>query len=169
MRNNKGMSMISLVLAMIIMVLLSAITVDVGVQAYNSIRVQNFISQLKVIQGKVDQVSEEEIDFSAFVKLTDIKNADIETYTKFESIITNPREYNIDTNYSWDDSSDYDLKNYYYFTPESLESKLGLKDQSLHVIINFETRNVIAKKGVNRDGIYYYRQYDLPGGNQLIK
>lgn len=169
MRKNNGMSMISLVLALIIMVLMSGIIVDVGVQAYNYIKVQNFIAKLKVVQAKVDQVSEEDFDFSTLVKLNDIRNSEPDTYNKFLGIISNPIENNINTSYSWDASSDSVGGNYYYFTPEDLESKLGLKDQDIYVIINFETRNVIAKKGVNRDGKFYYRQYDLPNSEQLVK
>lgn len=85
------------------------------------------------------------------------------------AIISAPEEYNINTSNSWNSELDGNIQNYYYFTPEELDKKLDLKDQELTVIINFKTRNVISKKGVNEDGKPYYRQYDLQTGGEELK
>ena len=99
-------------------------------------------------------------------KLTDLATTDAETYQLFADRIANPQNYNIDTSNSWDNELDADSNNYYYFSPKDLE-KIGLKNQDMTVVINFKTRNVIAKKGVEKEGKTYYRQYDLAGGDIL--
>ncbi len=166
MKKNKGITMISLVLTVIMLIILSSVTIQVGVQSYNEVKIQNFISKLKVIQTKVDNIAEEkeEITDDRFRKLAQITE---EEKQNFEEIIQNLSN---DDTFSWSDE-DAVIENYYYFTPKDLEEQLHLKDQDMTVIINFKTRNVITKKGLKLDGKTYYRQYDLNeyGGEQLVK
>lgn len=169
MKKNNGITLISLVVTIVILLLISTVTINVGMDSYNLIAVENFTSKLKIIQAKVDNIAEENEDINnyGFTKLSDISGTDQQTYNLFYDIITNPTNYNINTDESWDDESDGNIENYYYFTQDDLE-KIGLKNQEISVIINFETRNVIAKKGVKKDDKTYYRQYDLSGGDKLI-
>lgn len=164
MRKNQGITLISLVITIVILLLLSSITITIGTDAYDMVKVQNFISKMKVIQGKVDDIAEEIDDVSSygFTKLSEVGD------TKFSDMVQHPENYNIDTNHSWNNELDGSIENYYYFTETDLENQLGLKDQDMTVIINFKTRNIIAKKGVNQNKKWYYRAYDLKGGEQLI-
>lgn len=167
MKNQKGITLISLTVTIIILVLLSSITIRVGTDAYTATLTKTFISQMKVIQGKVDNLTENSnLDTSSFVKLSSLESED-KDYELFTNIISNPEDYNINTNISWNDILDSNADNYYYFTPENLESKLGLKNQKFTVIINFQTRNIISKTSIMKDGVEYYRQYDLDSGEIL--
>lgn len=168
-KNNKGITLMSLVITIVILLLISTVTIDVGIGAYSLTKEQNFISQLKLVQSKVDNFVEETQDFDngRFTKLSEIENSDSEAYKLFQTIISNPEEYNINVNKSWNDELDGNVENYYYFKDNDLE-KIGLKDQEITVVINFKTRNVIAQKGIMVDNKKYYRQYDLQGGDQLI-
>ncbi len=168
MKKNSGITLVSLVITVIILALISSITVRVSTRAYEQIKIQNFISQLKVIQSKVDQVAEQGVNSNEFMPLSDVQNVDEETYNLFTNLIANPEEYNVDLT-SWTES-DNEIEQYYYLDSNHLQ-KLGLKDQEMTVAINFKTRNVISKKAVKIDGKEYYRQYDLReyGGDQLIE
>lgn len=64
MKKNNGITLISLVVTILILLLLSTVTVNVGVETYNMIKVENFKSELKVIQAKVDNIAEETDDVS---------------------------------------------------------------------------------------------------------
>lgn len=163
MRNNKGITMVSLVVTIVILLILSTITLNFSIDSYKAVKVQNFIAKLKVIQSKVDNIAEQTDDVSnyGFTSFGDITDGE----EIFYNIINNPKEYNITS--SWNSELDSDPENYYYFTPQDLEDMLGLEDQDLTVIINFKTRNVISKTGVEQDDIVYYRQYDLAGGEKL--
>lgn len=156
MKKNNGITMISLVITIILLLIISSVTVKVSYEAYEGIKIQNFISKLKVIQAKVDNMAEE----------TNINNSNFQSIpegevTEFKAIINE-----CSGNEFWE-SGDNNLENYNYFTPSNLEAQLGLKDQDLTVIINFKTRNVISKKPLKIDGKNYYRQYDLNAGEQL--
>ncbi len=170
MKNEKGITMISVVISILVLLLISSITITFNMEAYRMVKVQNFISQLKVIQAKVDDVAEskKEIETLGFTKLSAIAQTKKEDYVFFQQILNDPIFYNIDTTSSWTPNLDEDKENYYYFDSEMLK-QLGLKNQELTVIINFKTRNVIAKQGVKQEGKTYYRQYDLGNAESLGK
>lgn len=167
MKNQKGITMVSLVVAIVVLFLISSVTINLSMDTYHIANIQSFISKMKVIQGKVDNIAQETDDVSSygFQRLTDI--SDEETYQTFLDIISNPSKYNIDTSVSWNSESDSNPENYYYFKENDME-KMGLKNQDLTVIINFATRNIISKNGVLYKNKVYYRQYDVLDGYKLI-
>lgn len=168
MKNKNGITIVSLVVTITILLLLSTVTINVTLDTYRMANVQSYIAKMKVIQGKVDNISAETNDVSGygFQKLSDLQTTDNATYQTFLNILSNPTSYNIDTTKSWNDALDSDVNHYYYFEAKDLE-KIGLKNQDVVVVINFATRNVISKKGVEYKGKTYYRQYDLQGGDEL--
>lgn len=170
MKDNKGITLMSLVVTIIILFIMSTLTVRVGIDAYNTIKVQNFISNMKVIQTKVDNIAEETDDVSGygFLKLSGIASTNSEDYNFFIKLINNPDENNININNSWNSTLDGAIENYYYFSSKDLDEKLGIKNKNLTVVINFKTRNIISKNGVVENGKKYYRQYDLTGGDKLL-
>ena len=167
MKKENGITLISLAVMITLLTILSSVTLKIGTDAYISMKQKSFISRLKVIQSKVDVLSEDSnLDTSSFTSLSSL-GAGNSDYQLFTDIIQNPEDYNINTNVSWNSTLDSDVNNYYYFTPETLKSKLGLNDQSYTVIINFKTRNIITNTIISKDGEDYYRQYDLDGGDTL--
>ena len=158
MKKNNGITMISLTITIVILVILSSITVMVNLDAYNITKVQNFIAKMKAIQTRVDHIAEQN-NVGEYAEITEEKKQ------VFSNIIAADT---IDKKNSWNEELDSNIENYSYFTPQDLAKEIGLKDQDIAVFINFKTRNVIAEKGVKRDGKIYYRQYDLEGGDQLI-
>ena len=167
MKKNNGITLISVVVTILILIIISTVTMTVGKESYNFIKTENYINKLKIIQGKVDNITEEgsNFDYSQFTTLSSISGTD--DYTLFSNIISNPANYNIDTSKSWDNTYDGDVANYYYFTEKDLE-KIGLKNQDMIVIINFKTRNIISQTPVKSKGKKYYRQYDILGGEHLV-
>ena len=171
MKKNKGVTLISLVITVIILFILSSISIQVSTGVYNVIKVQNYIAKMKVIQSGVDnfvQEYSENVDTVLASKGFSKLEADDENFQDFIEDNEIDVEYlNIDTTDSWNNEIDSNPENYYYFSAKNLEECFGLKAQNLDVIINFKTRNVISIKGVKQGDNTYYRQYDLKGGDQL--
>lgn len=168
MKKKDGITMIALVVTVMIMLLISSVAINVSLEVYNQAKLQNFMSQLKVIQSKVDNLAESGEDVSSYgVPLRELP-VESEAYQIFQKIITNPTQYNINME-SWNEALDGTMQNYYYLNEENLKV-LGLKNQTMSVVINFQTRNVIAQKSIKIEGKEYYRQYDLRdyGGDQLV-
>lgn len=165
MRNQKGITLITLMLTMIIIFILGAISVYTGVEAYKTIKIQNFMAQMRVIQERVNLICEDwknwdgydvsgddSADANNFNLYIDAylkeKNAGMAkqrasetTYPEFHDIINSPDKTILTGN-------DKVITNYYHFTSEELEQYLGLKDLKIDVIINFSTRNFVEKDGV---------------------
>ena len=158
MRKNKGITMMSLVITIVVLLLLSTMTINLSFDAYNIVKEQNFVAKMKVIQSKVDNIAEEMDNASEYGSRVGDKESVLSKIIASETI---------NKNNSWDNELDSNPEHYSYFTPETLETQLGLKDQDMAVFINFKTRNVISEKGVKKDKKIYYRQYDLENGENL--
>ena len=59
MKNEKGVTMVSLVVTIILMVILASVTTYSGIESYKDMKKENYIAQLKVIQEKVNLIAEE--------------------------------------------------------------------------------------------------------------
>ena len=158
MKNNKGITLITLSITILILLLLSSTLILSTRDTYSVIKLQNFISKMKIIQAKVDEVSENDSYEPPEELKMDETNGQ---YSEFLNIITKLKEDGVI-------SESEDLNDYYCFNSNALKQEFGLKDIDLTVIINFDTRNVISANGVTVDGKTYYRQYDIDSGENLI-
>ena len=158
MKNSKGITLITLVVTIFILLLLSSTLILSSRGTYSIIKLQNFISKMKIIQAKVDELSES--DSYIPPNILKIKESNI-NYNVFLRIFNELKNQGKLPN-------DDVLNNYYCFEPNDLKNELGIKDVNITVIINFNTRNVIALKGVTMDGVTYYRQYDIDSGENLM-
>lgn len=159
MKNDHGITLVSLVVALVILFLLATISISYNLKSVEISNYQVFNSEMTIIQEKFDNIIEEGIDLSKYTKLASLDSSS-EDYSQFKDIIENPSSYDIDIENHWTES-DYLIENYYYFTPEDLENKIGLKGQKKTIIINFETKNIITKDFTKYNGINFYRKCDL--------
>lgn len=164
MRDQKGITLVTLMLTMIIIFILGAISVYTGIEAYKTIKVQNFIAQMRVVQERINLICEDwknwdgydesltgteaNANFNTYIKeYLKEKNGGVELSTanlcgyesEFQTIIDAQTDL---------ESNDTILSNYYYFSKEDLEKYLGLKDLEIDVIINFFTKTFIERTGV---------------------
>ena len=161
-KNNKGITLITLSITIFILLLLSSTLILSTRDTYSIIKVQNFISKMKIIQAKVDEVSENDsYQPPEELKMDEKKELFNLEYGKFLKIMSKLKEDGVIA-----DSED--LNDYYLFRPNSLIQEFGLKDIDLTVIINFDTRKVISANGVEVDGKTYYSQYDIDSGEKVI-
>lgn len=163
MKNQKGISLITLLFTIILMLIITTITMYSGFEAYDNMKVQVYVAKLKTLQEKVDifcdKYSVKEINTMGTI-YSQVPEKD---RNALDEVIAMNRLTPLT---SWS-SVDENTANYRYFSVEAIEKYIGVKDFDLAVWINPLTRNVIAVEGVKIDDIMYYRQYDLPGGQVL--
>ncbi len=163
MKNQKGISLITLIFTVILMLIITTFAMYSGFDALENMRVQAYVSKLKILQEKVDifcdKYSVKEINRMG---LSYSQAADKDKNVLEEVIAMN----NITPLKSWS-SVDGSTANYRFFSAGEIEELMGVKDFDLAVWINSLTRNIIAVEGVKLDDVMYYRQYDLPGGQTL--
>lgn len=146
MKYQKGITLITLVITIIIMFILTGVVTYSGIEAVNSAKKTAFISELEMIQAKVNVIYEERKTNSEKVEYynsigQDISNVDSERLTEILG----------ETN----------KEGFLYFKPKDLE-KLDLDNISGEVLINYDTREVVSLTGIEIDGVMYYKLKDIP-------
>lgn len=164
MKNEKGVTMVSLVVTIILMVILASVTTYSGIESYKDMKKENYIAQLKVIQEKVNLIAEEYQNWEGKSSDTNINNylgTGVEGHSGLGfSKITDGETTLIKLIEEASDSKE----NYYYFSTDNIKDQLGLKGfekSGMSVAVNFGTRNVIEKKGIKQDNVEYHSLKDF--------
>lgn len=164
MKNEKGVTMVSLVVTIILMVILASVTTYSGIESYKDMKKENYIAQLKVIQEKVNLIAEEYQNWegkSSTTTINDYLTTGIEGHAGLGfSKITDGETTLIKL---IEDASENKV-NYYYFSTENIKEQLGLKGfekSGMSVAVNFGNRNVIEKKGIKQDNVEYHSLKDF--------
>lgn len=152
--NQKGITLISLIVTIIVMSILLAVTANVGNNSYENSKMVGFVTYMQAIQKKVDIVSVNE-DYSKYG--SELSNLNKEALTQ---ILRSDNE----TFYTTVDS-EY-LR---YFNREQIANDLELENVKDEIVIDFNTREIISLRGIKYNGEMYYTQYNLPMGQKLIQ
>lgn len=153
-KDNNGITLVSLIIAIILMAILVTVGTYSGINTYKSAKVTKFVAQMQLVQGKVDE-------------LTQANEAE-----KLGENVNQEQKSIIDKAYAnneiKDNSEEY-KQSYKYFSKENLKNQLDIEDIEDEILINFETREVVSLNGVEYNGKTYYTQYNLPNGQTLIE
>ena len=147
-KDNKGITLISLIITIILMLILTSVTVYTGLDTYKFSKVNAFVTEMQLIQAKVDE-------------LVEMRNIE-----ELGSEVTSNSAIN--SAYLNNEILSNNISEYRYFTKEDLLEILDIDDARGAVMINFSTREVVSANGVEYEGKRYYTQYKLPGGQKLI-
>ena len=152
--NQKGVTLIVLVITIILMITLAAVTIEVGTGSIDNSKLLSFLSYMQTIQSKVNLISEYEnySDYGAI--LSDSNKSELQTIlnSDHESFSTT-----IDSSY---------LR---FFDSSHIASDLGVDNIDDKIVVDFNTREVISLNGIKYEGEMYYTQYNLPGGQTLTQ
>lgn len=152
MKNNKGITMISLVIMVLLMILLASITAYEANGLISISRVQSVTTDLLLIQAKVRIINEKEV-FEKDEEKSWILGDKLSEHTDILSVL---KEKNII-------SSDETVDNYYVLSQQNLND-MGLESLNYAdgYVVNYETEDVIYVKGVkNNEGKYLYKLSEM--------
>lgn len=150
--NENGITVISLIITIIVMLILASVTVYVGTESIDNSRMINFVSYMQIIQTKVDFIAEYE-DYSNYGEELSSSNK-----STLQSILNSGTESFLTTT-----SSTY-LR---YFDSSHIVSDLEIENIDDEIVVDFSTREVISLNGIEYEDEMYYTQYYLPGGQVL--
>jgi len=153
-KDNKGITIVSLILTIIIMLILVTVTTYSGINTYRNAEVTKFVAQMQLIQTKVDDLvgtkTVEEIDDLELQKVTTEEQINVIRMAYDNREITNN---NIDE--------------YKVVTGENILEIFDIEDIENDILVNFKTREVVSVKGVQYEENTYYTQYKLPKGQNI--
>lgn len=157
-KSSKGITLVALIMTVVIMLILASAVTYTGIKSYETSEQIKFVSQLQLIQTKVDElVQDKEFDSSTVG----------ETLTEAQKQIANKA---VDNNEFSIPTIEEDIEKYLrYFDKYALSKDLDIDNVEEDIIINFKTREVMSTVGFEYDGTIYFAQYRLPEGQQLVK
>lgn len=153
MKKENGITLISLVITVLVMLILAGIATTAGLDSIQNTKKTSMITQLEMIQEKVDTIYEK----------NKLNKENSTYYNSLGQDISKVSESKL-TQLLGDTPKD----EYRYFKVEDLE-QLDLDNITQEVIINFNTRDVVSLTGISVDQNIYYRLKDIPnyGGNAI--
>lgn len=152
MKNENGITIISLIITIIVMLILTSVVINVGSAELDESKRISFVAYMQTIQTKVDFIAqyEEYSDYGA--------NFSSSNVTKLQTILNSETENLLTT------TSSTSLR---YFDSSLIASDLDVENINDEIVVDFNTREVISLKGVEYEGELYYTQYNLPGGQKI--
>lgn len=186
MRNEDGVTLVTLMVTIILIIIIASIGIYTGIEAYKTMQIQNFSAQMRLVSERVNLICDdwknwEDYDPSNPNNLNNYIENDLQvvedgiTYTPKRASASAQPEFNeilTDSEKTELTGEDKIITNYYYFSSEDLSRFLGLRDLKIEVIINFSTRNFVEKDGVEAIDIYgnektYYVLNELVDAQRL--
>lgn len=150
--NQKGITIISLIITIIIMLILASVTINIGTGNIENSRMVKFVSYMQAIQTKVDYIYE----YSDYLEYGETLESSNES--RLQTILDSETEGLLTTIGS---------KHLKYFDSSHIATDLELENIDDEIVVDFSTREVISLNGIEYEGKMYYTQYELPGGQTL--
>lgn len=157
MKNNKGITLITLVVTIVIIMILASVGIYSGVRSLKLAELNRFTTELKIMQTQVNSMYEklkndETISGQAILSIgteilsssNDVQNQASIVFTQNASGITSSVGYK-------------------YYSLETI-SNLGIEGITQDFFINIETRSVVSYKGLEYNGTTYYTLSQIPNG-----
>lgn len=154
-KENKGITLVTLIITIIIMLILTSVTTYSGIDTYKRMKVTKFITQMQLIQGKVDELKD---------------NKTVEELNLTWAKVPSDKQSIITAAYNNGEITSSDVNLYRYISSEELKQKLDLEDGiNGEILVNFATREVVSTTGIEHENEKYYTQYLLPNAQTVIQ
>lgn len=146
MKNQKGITLITLVITIVILIIVTGIVTYNGLEAVNTSQKTAFISELEMIQAKVNVIYEERKASTEKIEYYNLIGQDI---------------FSIDPARINEALGQTSREGFKFFNSGDLKD-LDLDNINQEVLINYDTREVVSLEGFTIDGIKYYKLKDIP-------
>ncbi len=146
MNNQKGITLITLVITIVILLILTGVIMNNGMESINTSKKTAFIAELEMIQAKVNIIYEK--------RKESFENIDY--YNSIGQDISNVEQEHL--NKVLGETGKAGFK---YFNSSDLK-RLDLDNINQEVLINYDTREIVSLTGCEINGIKYYKLKDIP-------
>lgn len=152
--SDKGITLIALIVTISVMIIIISISVYTGKDTLDNTRLQEFYTELGIIQKRVDDIvttNEEYVDYYGISK--PLKNLGT---TKVLGEMLNIDSVREDLKEVFGYYVDLPLVEFKYFKASELEEFFDLKNMKYNVYVHFETRTIVSEQGVSVNGTTYH-------------
>lgn len=151
MKEEKGITLIALILIIAIMLTLTGFTINIGMHSIDNIRIQGFFRELEIVQKRVDDIVDTNETYT-------IENNGVKTVVQLKTVgtdLTNTQKRLV-KKIIQEKKLNLEANDFKYFTIEDLEDNLDLLNMNYNVFINFDKRVIIAENGIEVNNKRYY-------------
>ena len=159
---NSGITLVSLVITIIVLLILASITIYSGVSTVRSARLTKFTTELKMMQQKVNELYDDYTNNKTVtVNGTEYIGTDIQKIGQNPDGIFNTNR--LEEIFSESGSGITDKTGYMYYDTETIQA-LGLENMEYEFFVNVAKRSVVSIEGFNDYGKRYYTLDQVPDG-----
>lgn len=153
MRNEKGITLMMLVITIIITLMIAVSAAYSGISTYKGMKVKTFSEQLSIIKERVNITKKKaqtnsEIDLKSLGKEITEESLNRDLFTKVKNAVVDSKE-------------ETDIENLRYFDSKLLKQELGVDIDNMEVLINFENSLIISVNGVEYENQKVYTQKQI--------
>ena len=161
MKNNKGITMISLITLIVILLILAGIVTKTGIEVYSNAKFTAFTSELKIMQTEVNELYDMHINGKT-INVNGIETniieigqelRDAKDISKIKLIL----------------NSDEDVSGYRIYTVDFIDNTLETKAITREFFVNVEKRSAIAIEGLEYKGEMYYMLEQIPNSGYNVE
>ena len=161
-KHNDGITLVSLVITIIILLILTSITVYSGISTIRSAKLTEFTTELKIMQQKVNEL------YDSYTNNKSVTVNGVEYIGKdIQNIGQDPDEifstHQLEEIFSEVGSGMTDRSGYMYYDAEIIKA-LGLENIEYAFFVNIPKRSVISTVGFEDDVKTYYTLEQVPDG-----
>lgn len=152
MKNSKGITLVTLVVTITVILILTSIATYSGMNVINSSKLTAFTTELKIMQTQVNAIYQEDKEQEIGTELTQKSNVAeqaAKVFTANESGITSSEGYR-------------------YWSNNEVK-KLGIEGVEQDFFVNVKTRSIVSYQGFKYEGETYYTLEQLPNGLYNVK
>lgn len=146
MKKQKGITLISLVVTVIVLTILASIATFSGINVIKSSKLTAFTTELKIMQTRVNEIYE--------------KREEGKTYGEE---IAGDSKTRADIVFTANESGITDQQGYRYWSKATIKS-LGIEGVEQAFFVNLEKRKIVSYEGIEYEGKNYYTLEQLPKG-----
>lgn len=151
--NEKGITMVSLLVTVFVMLIIVAVAVDVGTDSVDNTRLKGFYTQLEIVQKRADDIASTNEGY--YITNSNGTQTYVDIKTQGGSAITSSQTTFLQGVLSAEGIT-IPASEFRYFTVANLEEQLDLSEVEHNVFIHFETRTIVSEKGVKANDNTYY-------------
>lgn len=145
MQNKKGITLISLVITIIVLLILASVATYSGLNVVNSSKLTAFTTELKIMQTQVNAIYEEDSGKQIGEEITgDIQIQANKIFTESESGIVSQEGYR--------------------YWSQDLIKELGIEGVEQDFFVNLGKRSIVSYQGLKYEGKTYYTLNQVPNG-----
>lgn len=153
MRNEKGITLMMLVITIIITLMIAVSAAYSGISTYKGMKVKTFSEQLSIIKERVNITktkaqTNSEVDLKSLGKEITEEKLGRGLFTRIKNAVVNSKE-------------EIDIENLRYFDSNLLKQELGVDIDDMEVLINFENSLIISVNGVEYENQKVYTQHQI--------